>query len=203
MPASSVDRRRGRMRVVMKAVTVAACSVMAASCASESYQSAAMEASESGDQKTAINLAKKEVARFAKPDQCSRATNVNCGTLALAYGTLAGYQIMDGDSAAGEMSFGRAKGALGLTDSATKASATGMVYRDVSEAFWKVGNRARATAVLDEGRAAGADEWLYMASAARAAHRKAVEQKSIEQKPIDPPPPADPQPIERRPIKSP
>jgi hypothetical protein len=33
-----------------------------------------------------------------------------------------------------------------------------MVYRDVSEAFWKVGDRARAVAVFNEGRAAGADK---------------------------------------------
>jgi hypothetical protein len=34
-----------------------------------------------------------------------------------------------------------------------------MVYRDVSEAFWKVGDRARAVTVFNEGRAAGADKW--------------------------------------------
>jgi hypothetical protein len=148
---------------------VAACALMAASCASDaSYQTAAMEASEGGDQKAAINLAKKEVARFARPDQCSRTASLNCGTLALAYGTLAGYQILDGHRAAGEGSFGSAKEALRLTDLATRPSATAMVYRDVSEAFWKVGDRARAVDVFNEGRAAGADKWLFMSSAARA-----------------------------------
>ena len=68
-----------------------------------------MKASEDGNQKAAIDLAKKEVARFSGPDQCSRTISLNCGTLALAYGTLAGYQILDGDRTAGEGSFGRAK----------------------------------------------------------------------------------------------
>jgi hypothetical protein len=45
-----------------------------------------------------------------------------------------------------------------LTDLGTRSSATAMVYRDVSEAFWKVGDRARAVAVFNEGRAAGADK---------------------------------------------
>jgi hypothetical protein len=111
----------------------------------------------------------KEVARFSTSDQCSRTTSFNCGTLALAYGTLAGYQILDGDKTAGERSFGRAKGALGWMDPANKPSATAMVYRDVSEAFWTVGDRARAVAVFQEGRAAGGDVFLYMGSAARAA----------------------------------
>lgn len=173
------------MRALVKVVTIAAGGWMMASCASESYQSAAMQASESGDQKAAIGYAKKEVARFSEPDQCSRAVNVNCGTLALAYGSLAGYQILDGDSSAGERSFSKAKGALNLTDPANRASATAMVYRDVSEAFWKVGDRARATAVLNEGRAAGADEWLYMSSAARAAEQKRVDQQRIEQQRLD------------------
>ena len=128
-----------------------------------------MQASDGGNQKAAIVLAKKEVARFSGPEECSRTTRVNCGTLALAYGTLAGYQIMDGDKAAGEGSFISAKGALSLTDSEIRSSATGIVYRDVSEAFWKVGDRARAVAVFNEGRAAGADSWLYMSSAAGAA----------------------------------
>lgn len=185
MAGSSVDRHRGRMRALVKVVTIAAGGWMMASCASESYQSAAMQASESGDQKAAIGYAKKEVARFSEPDQCSRAVNVNCGTLALAYGSLAGYQILDGDSSAGERSFSKAKGALNLTDPANRASATAMVYRDVSEAFWKVGDRARATAVLNEGRAAGADEWLYMSSAARAAEQKRVDQQRIEQQRLD------------------
>jgi hypothetical protein len=128
-----------------------------------------MQASEAGDQKTAISLAMEEVARYSTPDQCSRTTSFNCGTLALAYGTLAGYQILDGDKAAGERSFGSAKRALAWMDLEYKPGATAMVYRDVSEAFWKVGDRARAVAVFQEGRAAGADVYLYMGSAARAA----------------------------------
>ena len=169
MAGSSVDRRCVRMHALKNVVTLAACTSVIASCASASYQTAAMQASEGGDQKAAISLAKKEVARFSGPDQCSRTANLNCGTLALAYGTLAGYQILDGDSTAGEGSFSSAKGALSLTDPATRSSATAMVYRDVSEAFWKVGDRRRAVAVFNEGRAAGADMWLYMSSAARAA----------------------------------
>lgn len=163
------SRRCGRAQALKSVVTVAACCLIMTSCASESYQTAAMEASESGDQKAAIGLAKKEVARFSSSDQCSRTTNLNCGTLALAYGTLAGYQIMDGDRAGGERSFSSAKQALSQTDPATRASATAMVYRDVSEAFWKTGNRARAVDVFNEGRSAGADKWLFMSSAARAA----------------------------------
>lgn len=128
-----------------------------------------MEASDAGDQKVAISLARKEVARFSTPDQCSRTTSFNCGTLALAYGTLAGYQILDGDKPGGERSFGSAKGALGWTDLANRPSATAMVYRDVSEAFWKTGDRARAVAVFKEGRAAGGDFYLFMSSAAQAA----------------------------------
>ena len=143
-----------------------------AACASPSYQEAAMQASDAGDLKAAIGFAKKEAARFSGPEQCSRATRVNCGTLALAYGTLAGYQILDGDRIAGEGSFSSAKGALGLTDPENRASATAMVYRDVSEAFWKVGDRARAITVFNEGRAAGADSWLYMSSAAGAAQQQ-------------------------------
>ena len=42
-----------------------------------------------------------------------------------------------------------------------------MVYRDVSEAYWKTGDRPRAIAVIKEGRTAGADEWLFSASAAK------------------------------------
>ncbi|MGZ5902387.1 MAG: hypothetical protein ACXWK3_21795 [Reyranella sp.] len=176
---SSVNRRCGRMHLLKNVVTLTACVSIMASCASASYQTAAMQASEAGDQKAAISLAKKEVARFSGPDQCSRTTRLNCGTLALAYGTLAGYQILGGDSPAGEASFGSAKEALSLTDPETRASATAMVYRDVSEAFWKAGDRARAVTVFNEGRAAGADEWLFMSSAARAA----------DQPPSDQPPP--------------
>lgn len=169
MAGSSADRRCGGMDALRKVFAVAACGSMMAACASASYQEAAMQASEGGDQKAAISLAKKEVERFSGPDQCSRTASLNCGTLALAYGTLAGYQILDGDRAAGEESFINAKGALSVTDPATRSSATAMVYRDVSEAFWKAGDRARAVAVFNEGRAAGADKWLYMSSAARAA----------------------------------
>ena len=180
MAGSSVDRRCGRMHALKNIVTLAACVSMIASCASASYQTAAMQAFEGGDQKAAINLAKKEVARFSGPDQCSRTTSLNCGTLALAYGTLAGYQILDGDSTAGEGSFSSAKGALSLTDPGTRSSATAMVYRDVSEAFWKVGDRGRALAVFNEGRAAGADKWLFMSSAARTADQQPTDQQSTD-----------------------
>ncbi|MFO1160381.1 MAG: hypothetical protein U1E60_16195 [Reyranellaceae bacterium] len=186
MAGSSVDRCCGRIHALKHVVTVAVCMSLVA-CASDSYQMAAMQASESGDQKTAIRLSKKEVARYSGADQCSRTTRLNCGTLALAYGTLAGYQILDGDSIAGEGSFRGAKEALRLTDPDTKASATAMVYRDVSEAFWKVGDRARAVAVFKEGRAAGADKWLYMSSAAGVA---------------DPPPSDQPSPGSRQPPSS-
>lgn len=177
MAGSSADRRCGRMHALRKVFTIAACGSAMASCASASYQTAAMQASDGGDQKAAISLAKKEVARFSGPDQCSRTNSLNCGTLALAYGTLAGYQILDGDRTAGEGSFGRAKGALSLTDPGTRSSATAMVYRDVSEAFWTVGDRARAVAVFNEGRAAGADKWLFMSSAGRAAERPPTDQQ--------------------------
>ncbi len=158
----------GRRHPLQKLVMAAACALAMTSCAGDSsYQTAAMEASDGGDQKAATSLAKKEVARFSTPDQCSPATTLNCGTLALAYGTLAGYQIMDGDRTAGEGSFRSAKEALSLTNPENRASATAMVYRDVSEAYWKVGDRARAVDVFKEGRTAGADKYLYMSSAAR------------------------------------
>ena len=160
------SRRCGRTSTLKSVVAV--CGLMMTACASTSYQTA-MEAYEAGDQKAAIDLARQEVARFSKPDQCSAAVHLNCGTLALAYGALANYQILDGDRAAGEASFSSAKEALSLTEIATRPSASAMVYRDVSEAFWKVGDRPRAVAVFNEGRAAGADKWLYMSSAARAA----------------------------------
>jgi len=169
MTALSGGRRRGWFDIFGTGVAAAACSVALASCASTSYQAAAMEASDAGNQKAAISLAKKEVARFSTADQCSRTTSFNCGTLALAYGSLAGYQILDGDRTGGERSFGSAKVALGWTDPANRASATAMVYRDVSEAFWRKGDRARAVAVFKEGRAAGGDFYLYMSSAAKAA----------------------------------
>ncbi len=161
------SHRCGRRHPLETLVMVAACALAMTSCASDSYQVAAMEASDGGDQKAATSLAKKEVARFSTPEQCSPTSTVNCGTLALAYGTLAGYQILDGDSTAGEGSFGRAKEALGMTDLENRASATAMVYRDVSEAFWKVGDQARAIDVFKEGRSAGADKYLYMSSAAQ------------------------------------
>lgn len=174
------SRRCGRTHSLKSVVMVAACALTMTSCASASYQTEAMQASEGGDQKAATSLAKKEVARFARPSQCSRTTRLNCGTLALAYGTLAGYQILDGDRTSGEGSFSSAKEALSLTDLATRPSATAMVYRDVSEAFWKVGDRARAVDVFNEGRAAGADEWLFMSSAARAADRGPTDQQSTD-----------------------
>ncbi|MDI1285671.1 MAG: hypothetical protein PSV46_14860 [Reyranella sp.] len=163
---------KNALAVVPWVLMMAACesaSDQTASYQTASYQTAAMQASEGGDQKAAVSLAKKEVARFTAPDQCSRTNSVNCGTLALAWGTLANYQILDGDSTAGEGSFSSAKGALGWTDPAIRSSATAMVYRDVSEAYWKTGDRARAVAVFNEGRAAGGDMWMYMSSAARAA----------------------------------
>jgi hypothetical protein len=171
------------MRLLRKVVAVAACASMLAACGSESYQEAALRASDSGDQKAAVSLAKKEVARFSAPDQCSRATNTNCGTLALAYGALAGYQILDRDRTAGLGSFIQAKGALSLTDPALRPSATAMVYRDVSEAFWKVGDQERAIAVFKEGRAAGADQWLFMSSAARAAEPKPADTQATDAPP--------------------
>lgn len=161
-------------------LAVAACASMLASCASESYQAAALQASEGGDQKAAISLAKKEVARFSGPDKCSLANRIECGTLALAYGALASYEILDRDRAAGEGSFIQAKGALSLTDPAIRASATGIVYRDVSEAFWKAGDQARAIAVFKEGRAAGGDEYLFMSSAARAADQRPADRPSTD-----------------------
>jgi hypothetical protein len=154
-------------------LVLAVCVLATTSCTSTtSYQAAAIEASDSGDQKKAIRLAEKEVARFSTPDQCSRTRNLNCGTLALAYSSLAEYQILAGQKAAGESSFGSAKGALVLMDPEYRPSAVAMVYGDVSEAFWKVGDRTRAVAVFNEGRAAGGDSWLYICSAARAAHQE-------------------------------
>lgn len=147
----------------------AAVALATTSCTSVSYQAAAMKASDEGDQKAAIGLARKEVARFSTPDQCSRTTNKNCGTLALAYGSLAEYQILAGDRVAGESSFGSAKGALDWMDREDRPSATAMVYGGVSEAFWKVGDRTLAIAVFNDGRAAGGDSWLYLCSAAKAA----------------------------------
>lgn len=171
------SHRCGRRYPLEKLVMVAACALAMTSCASASYQEAAMEASDRGDHKAATSLAKKEVARFSTPDQCSRNATVNCGTLALAYGTLARYQILDGDRTAGEGSFRSAKEALSLTDLEIRPSAIAMVYGDVSEAFWKTGNRARAIDVFKEGSAAGADKYLYMTSAARFSDQQKPDQQ--------------------------
>ena len=187
-------RRGGRVRALASVVGAAAGALMMTACASGSYQEAAMAASDAGDQKTATSLARKEVARFDRPDQCSPATTLNCGTLALAYSTLASYQILDGDPAGGEDSFRRAQAALALTEPANRASATAIVYRDVSEAFWTMGDRARAIDIFREGRVAGADEYLYMSSAARA-----VEPRPATDRPPTAPPPADRKPADRKP----
>lgn len=166
----------GRLRVRRRVLASAAFALLTAACAdsspSTSYLAEAIEASQSGDLEKAISLARKEVARFSTPEQCSRTTNYNCGTLALAYSSLAEYQIRNGDKIGGESSFTRAKEALDQTNPANRASATGIVYRDVSEAFWAVGDRARAVAVFKEGRTAGGDSYLYMSSAARAADKE-------------------------------
>jgi hypothetical protein len=153
---------------------IAACA-LAAACSSTSYEAQAIQASDNGDQKAAIRLAAKEVEKYSSPDQCSATQNINCGTLALAYGSLAQYQILGGDWAAGESSFNSAKKALAWTDRRDQSSATAMVYGDVSEAFWKVGDRARAIAVFKEGRAAGGDSYLFLVSAAQATGQKAGE----------------------------
>jgi len=169
MAAFFGDRLRRRSQGLTPIVGLVCCALLTAACSSPSYQAEAMQAADRGDQKTAISLAKKEVARFSTPDQCSSTVSLNCGTLALAYGSLAEYQIRDGDKAAGEASFNSAKGALAWTERDNRSSATGMVYRDVSEAFWKAGDRARAVAIFNEGRAAGGDSWLFTCSAARVA----------------------------------
>lgn len=162
-------RRRGTFSVLKHFLALGTCALAAAACTTPSYQAEAMDAAQRGDQKTAISLARKEVARLSTPDQCSRLKSLNCGTLALAYGSLAEYQILAGDRMAGESSFSGSREALGWMDGANRPSATAMVYRDVSEAYWKVGDRARAIAVFKEGRAAGADHWLFFAAAATAA----------------------------------
>lgn len=167
------DLHCGRPRALGHFLSIAACA-LAAACSSPSYEAQAIQASDSGDQKTATRLAAKEVEKFSTPDQCSATKSLNCGTLALAYSSLAKYQILGGDSAAGEGSFGSAKRALGLMDHQDRASATAIVYGDVSEAFWKVGDRARAVAIFKEGRAAGADSYLYLVSAAKVADHDAA-----------------------------
>ncbi len=144
------------------------CAFAAACSGTKSYDLAAMDASYSGDMNSAVGLARKEVARFATPDQCSAPRNINCGTLALAYSSLAQYQIESGDRVGGEISFADAKGAMSLMDPAHLPGAAGMVYRDVSEAFWKTGDKARAKQVIEEGRLAGGDSWLMGASAGQA-----------------------------------
>jgi hypothetical protein len=150
----------------LKLAGLVAGALLAAGCSSPSVQEQAMEASSSGDQKKAITLARQDIERFGASDQCSPTVKVNCGTLALAYSTVAQYQILDGDWRAGERSFQAAKRTLPMVEPANKPSATAMVYRDVSEAYWKVGNKPRAVAVFNEGREAGGDVWLYSSSAA-------------------------------------
>ena len=144
-----------------------------------------MDASYSGDMKSAISLARKEVARFSTPEQCSPARNINCGTLALAYGSLAQYQIEGGDRAAGEISFSNAKAAMSIMDRDHVPGAAGVVYRDVSEAFWKIGDKARAKAVIEEGRLAGGDTWLMGSSAGQALlrEREAARAQSADRNP--------------------
>ncbi len=158
--------KRGARRAASLAVPLLC--VLVAACSSVPNQEAALNASQNGDPQTAVRLGNAEVARFSTPEQCSRRTNLNCGTLALAYGALAEYQIQGGDRAGGESSFASAKGALGMMRATERPSATGMVYHDVSEAFWKAGDQARAKAVVEEGRAAGGDSWLMSGSAGQA-----------------------------------
>jgi hypothetical protein len=172
MPAAMfADFRCDRSSAFRHWLGIAACG-MAAACTSPSpetasYEAQAIQASDKGDQQAAIAFASKEVAKFSTPDQCSPTKSTNCGTLALAYSSLARYQILGGDRAAGESSFASARRALGLMDRQDRASATAIVYGDVSEAFWKMGDRARAVAVFKEGRAAGGDSYLFLVSAAR------------------------------------
>jgi hypothetical protein len=181
MVVISGGRRRSGNFALGHLLGLGACALIVASCsAPTSYGAAAIEASQGGDQKAAVDLARKEVARFSSPDQCSTGVRLNCGTLALAYGSLAEYQILDGDKAAGEISFGSAKQAIDLMEPANKPSAIGMVYRDVSEGYWKVGDRARAIAIVKEGRAAGGDSWLSTASAAAAAKQGPVDTKELQ-----------------------
>jgi hypothetical protein len=155
---------------VARLLACAFMSALAAACSSAptTYESDAINASFAGDQKKAIGLAKKEVARFATPDQCSPAKRINCGTLALSYGSLAEYQVLDGDRAGGETSLQNAKGALAMMDRTELPSATGMVYRGISDAYWKKGDQARARALILEGREAGADGWLLTTAAGQA-----------------------------------
>ena len=187
-------------KLIMAAACALTCALAVTACSSSepSYQAAAMKASDSGNQKEAAALARKEVDRYATPEQCSKAATLNCGTLALSYGTLASYQIMDGNKTGGEESFVLAKGALSLTDPAIRRSATAMVYRDVSEAFWSVGDRGRAIAIFKEGSAAGADQYLYMSSAAKYADQQHPDKRPPERQPAEQPP-ADQQPPGQQP----
>jgi hypothetical protein len=197
---------RGRRHTIGKLVAAASCAFALSACGGgESYQVAALQASDGGDQKAAAELARKEVARFTGPDQCSSANNVNCGTLALAYGSLASYQILGRDRAGGEESFRDAKAALRLTAPENKASATAIVYRDVSEAYWKIGDKTRAIDVFKDGRSAGGDMYLYMSSAARAVEpppataNPPAANPSAANSPERGPHPADPQPADSEP----
>ena len=93
--AGSSGRRWARAHALKHVVTVAACALVVGILLLKflpTWQTRCRPPN-AGDQKAAISLAKKEVARFDKPEQCSRTTRLNCGTLALTYGTLAGYQI--------------------------------------------------------------------------------------------------------------
>ena len=180
MTAISGGRQYRKIKGVARLLGSVACALGVTACASNpSYQAEAIQASQRGDQKTAVSLAEKEAARFSAPDQCSGTSNVNCGTLALAYGSLAEYQILSGNKLAGERSFSLAKDAIRRTALDNKRSATGMVYRDVSEAYWKTGDKTRAIAVFNEGRAAGGDSWLFTASAAEAAKRELMDEPVV------------------------
>ncbi len=148
----------------------------------KSYDIPAMDASYRGDYKTAIALARKEVARFATADQCSTAQNINCGTLALAYGSLTQYQIAAGDRAGAEVSFSDAKAAMSIMDRNYLPSTAGVVYRDVSEAYWKVGDKARAKEIIEQGRLAGGDTWLAGSSAGQAIIREKAREKEEREK---------------------
>lgn len=188
MTAIYRSRRRG-MTSAFRCLLLSSVCAFATACASpsdqgasSSYQAAAIEASQNGDQKEAVKLAEKEVARFSAPGQCSGSSTLNCGTLALAYGSLAQYQIMSGDRKAGERSFHSAQDAIGRMAGADRPSAIGMVYHDVSEAYWKTGDRERAVAVFKEGRAAGGDSWIYFASAATVADREWRDRPSVDER---------------------
>jgi hypothetical protein len=172
MAATSGHRRNGKTSAIGRWLGLAACALVAACASSSSDQAAAIQASDNGDQEAAVKLAEKDVARYSAPGQCSGASTFNCGTLALAYGSLAEYQVLNGDKAGGERSFSNAKDAASRMDRADRASAIGMIYRDFSEAYWKTGDRARAVAIVAEGREAGGDSWLSMASAAGASDRR-------------------------------